>query len=380
MSEYRPLTRCVHSGGYLDEKVGGVTTPVYTSSSYRFSESGGEVLYPRYYNLPTQKAVADKMAALENGRTALVVSSGMAAISTTLVALLAAGDHAVIQNDVYGGTFHFLSELSRLGIEYSLVRSQDVRDFAAAVRENTRLVYFETPTNPLLKVVDLRAMAELGRTKGLLTVIDNTFATPINQRPLDYGIDVAAHSGTKYLGGHSDLCCGVVVTRPDLGDKIAETAINHGVVLGAFECYRLERSLKTLALRVRQQNVNALALAEFLAAHPRVKRVYYPGLPDDPGHETAKRQMSGFGGMFSVEIKGDRETARSVVNRLKLFTHAVSLGGVESLVCFPALTSHAKMPAEEREKIGITDALLRFSTGIEDPDDLIADLGQALAG
>ena len=379
MKNLEQLTKCVHSGGYVDEAVGGVTTPIYTSSSFKFSD--GNICYPRYYNIPTQKAAADKLAALENGEAALILSSGMAAVTSALLAHLGQGDHALIQSDVYGGTYHFVaSEFERFGIELTLVSSQDVKDFDALVRSNTNLLYVETPSNPLLKVVDLQAVAELGRRRNLTTVIDNTFASPINQTPLDLGIDVVIHSGTKYLGGHSDLCCGAVVSGARTMARIAETAINHGSVLGAFECYRLERSLKTLGLRVRQQNQNAMALAEYLSGHPGVLKVNYPGLPGHPGHETAKKQMTGFGGMLSVQLAGSFEDARRVVDRLKLAHHAVSLGGVESLVCFPTLTSHEKMPKEEREAQGITDTLVRVSAGIEAPEDLIEDFRQALDG
>lgn len=376
----KKLTQCVHSGGDRHRTIGAVVTPVYMASSYRVPPAGDELCYPRYYNIPNQMAAADKLAALENGESGLVVGSGMAAITETLFALLRAGDHAVFQGDIYGGTYHFiLSELERYGIDYSIVTADSVDAFVAACRENTRLIYFETPTNPLLTVVDVQAMAEAARRRGILTVVDNTFATPINQNPLALGVDVVIHSGTKYLGGHSDLCCGAIVTRRDLMDKIRGTAVNHGAVLGAFECYLLERSMKTLALRVRQHNQNAQAVAEFLSGHPRVRRVYYPGLPSDRGHEVARRQMSGFGGMLSVDLTGDHASAREAMERLRWFTHAVSLGGVESLFCFPVLTSHAKMPREDREKLGITDTLVRLSVGVEETDDLIDDLKQALS-
>ncbi|MEW5723776.1 MAG: aminotransferase class I/II-fold pyridoxal phosphate-dependent enzyme [Thermodesulfobacteriota bacterium] len=377
MSEWNQLTKCVHAGSFLDEEVGGMTTPIYTSSSFRYRDHN--ICYPRYYNIPTQRAAAQKIAVLENGQAGLVVGSGMAAISSALLTFLAAGDHAVIQGDVYGGTFHFVeAEFQRLGLEYTLVGCESVGDFAAAIRDNTRVIYFETPTNPLLKVVDIRALAEMARSRGVITVIDNTFATPINQNPLDLGVDVVVHSGTKYLGGHSDLCCGAVVTRDGLMERVYETAVNHGGVLGAFECYRLERSLKTLGLRVRQQNWNALELARFLENRPGVRRVNYPGLAGHPGHETAKSQMRGFGGMLSVELEDDLPATLAVVGRLQVFHHAVSLGGVESLVCFPSLTSHAKVPPEDRKNMGITDTLIRVSVGIEDTDDLIADWDQAL--
>ncbi len=381
MTDFSLLTKCVHSGNYQDETSRGVITPIYISSSYRFLRGPEGVCYPRYYNIPTQKAAAAKIAALEKAESALILASGMAAVTSSLLSLMESGDHAVVQAGVYGGTHHFVaSEMSRFNLEFTLVSSDDPADFEAAVQSNTRVVYFETPTNPLLHIVDLDALADLAKRRNLTTVIDNTFATPINQNPLDHGIDVVVHSGTKYLGGHSDLCCGVAASRQELMSRIYETAVNLGGVLGAPECYRLERSLKTLGLRVAQHNRNGQALAEFLQTHPRVRKVYYPGLPDHPGHETARRQMRGFGGMLSVELDGDQDAAFGVVERLELFAHAVSLGGVESLVCFPCLTSHAKVSPEERAALGIGDSLVRISAGIEDTSDLIADWKQALEG
>ena len=271
-----------------------------------------------------------------------------------------------------------VSELKRLGMEVSLVPSTDMNDFAAEIRDNTRLLYVETPANPLLNVVDLREAAALARDHGLYSVMDNTFATPINQNPLDLGIDVVVHSGTKYLGGHSDLCCGAIATRADLMERIRETAVNYGMVQSPYDAYRLERSMKTLGLRVRQQNANGRLLAEFLNAHPLAKKVYYPGLPGHPNHDVAKKQMRDFGGMLSVDLDMDVPAAHAFVERLRLFIHAVSLGGVESLICFPVLTSHEKVPREEREKIGITDTLIRISAGVEDASDLIDDMKQAL--
>ena len=375
-----PLTKCVHGGGWRDEAVGAVTTPIYTSSSYRINRESSDICYPRYYNLPSQKAVAGQLAGLENGEVALAVASGMAAITTTVLALVSSGDHVVIQNDVYGGTFHFAtSELQRFGIDVSLVKSEAVSDFEKEVRDHTRLILFETPTNPLLKIVDISQLTAMARDRGLRTIMDNTFASPINQTPLDLGVDVVVHSGTKYLGGHSDLCCGVIVTSREIMEAVREAAINLGVVLGPWECSQLERSIKTLGLRIRQHNKNAQAVAEFLAGHPRVKEVHFPGLGSHPGHGIASKQMSGFGGMVSFEPYGDADTAHRIVDGLQLFTHAVSLGGVESLVCFPAQTSHAKLSPEERRSIGITDSLLRLSVGIEDTADLLADLENSLS-
>ena len=341
--QMKMLTRCVHAGGFTDQASGGVTTPVFMSSSFRIPDGDGEICYPRYFNTPNHAGAAEKLAALENGEAALILGSGMAAITTTLFALLGQGDHAVIQSDVYGGTYHFIvSEMHRYGIEISLVRSDEPGGFESAVRETTRLILVETPTNPLLTVVNLNEVVNLARKNGLVTVVDNTFATPINQTPLDAGIDVVIHSGTKYLGGHSDMCCGAVVSRRELLDKIAHTAVNHGGVLPAFELYLLERSLATLGLRVAQHNCNAMAVAAFLSGHPKVKRVFYPGLPGHPGHETACAQMTGFGGMLSVDLACNHREARRIVKRFQLITHAVSLGGVES----PGLFSRSDLPRE----------------------------------
>ncbi len=380
-SKHGLMTQCVHAGGMVDPAVGGVTTPIHASSSYRFSDGPDGVCYPRYYNIPTQVAAARKLAALEGADDALVLASGMAAVTTTLLAFLKTGDHAVVQSDVYGGTFSFASHhLDRFGVEVTLVPGVGLADFTQAMTTKTKLVYIETPTNPLLKIVDIQAVARMAKDRGALVVIDNTFASPVNQRPLALGVDVVCHSGTKYLGGHSDLCCGVVAANAGLMAQVRETAIRLGAVLGPRECGLLERSLKTLVLRVRQQNRNAQTLAEFLAGHARVDKVHYPGLAGSPGHDVARKQMDGFGGMLSYELKGDQGAARKVVDRLTLFEHAVSLGGVESLVCFPCLTSHASLPPAERARLGITDTLVRVSVGIEDPEDLVADLAQALEG
>ena len=373
-------TVCVHAGGYHDPVVGGVTTPIFTSSSHRFpNPAGGEVRYPRYMNIPTQKAAADKVAALEHAEAGLVVSSGMAAIVAGLMAFVQAGDHVVFQADLYGGTHHFITaELARFGVRYSFVSSSSPADIAAALEENTRVVYLESPSNPLLKIIDLEETAALLRGRGVLTMIDNTFATPMNQTPLDMGFDVSIHSGTKYLNGHSDLNCGAIAASSEHIRTIQATAVNFGFTLNVYDCYLLERSLKTLGVRMARHNENALALARFLGDHPRVSRVYYPGLPEHEGHDIAKKQMKGFGGMLSFELDASAEEAAGMVGRLKLVTQAVSLGGVESLICFPARTSHAKISREERLAIGVTDTLVRFSVGIEDVEDLMADLDQAL--
>ena len=376
-------TLCVHAGEYDDPQTGGMTTPIFTSSSFRYDsdDQSKEMFYPRYMNVPTQTAVAAKLARLESpagGAEALMLGSGMAAISGTLMALLGAGDHVVMQADVYGGTRHLAArELPRLGIEVSFAAGTDMQAFAAAIKPNTRAIYVETPANPLLSVVDISAVALLARNAGLLSFCDSTFGTPINQRPLELGIDVVLHSCTKYLNGHSDLNAGAVVCSPELMARIKPALISYGATLNVYDCFLLERGMKTLALRVMRHNENGQALAELLNGHPKVRRVYYPGLASHPGHEVAARQMSGFGGMLSFEMHSVAQ-AEAFAAKLKHIALAVSLGGVESLVCFPARTSHAKMTSEERRAAGICNTLLRISAGVEDTEDLLADVAEAL--
>ena len=376
-------TLCVHTNTPDKDVTKGVNTPLYASSAFGYLDAE-ENLYPRYFNTPNQQVVVNKLCALERGEAGLLFGSGMAAISTTLLALLQPGDHVVLQEALYGGTHHLVtSELARLNIRYTLVENAD--QFEDALRPNTKVIYIETPSNPLLKITDIRAVAQLAQAHGLVSVIDNTFASPINQNPLTLGIDVVMHSGTKYLGGHSDLCFGAVVTSTCLREKIWKSAINLGGSINAATCALIERSMKTLDLRVRQQNHNAQALAKFLQEHPRVRRVHYPGLPEHEGHAVAAEQMMGFGGMLSFELgsintgtPGLKETEQFMRN-LRLITPALSLGGVETLICSPARTSHIKLSPEERAHAGVSDALLRVSVGIEHVEDLIEDLGAALA-
>lgn len=380
MPSHHPATRCVHAGAENHDPHHGVNTPVYTSSAFGYLDTE-ENQYPRYYNTPNQRTVVDKLCALEQGESGLLFGSGMAAISTTMLALLQAGDHLLLQRDLYGGTYHFVTaELERLGIAYTLVDASDAANFAAAVRPTTRVVYVETPSNPLLKITDLHAVAQIARSRGLVSVIDNTFASPVNQNPLALGIDVVIHSGTKYLGGHSDLCFGAVVTSATLRERIHRRAINLGGSINGTTAALIERSLKTLHLRVQQQNRNAQQVAEFLDQHSAVRTVHYPGLPHHPGHGVAREQMSGFGGMLSFvpEVPGLAE-AVALMRRLRVITPALSLGGVETLICSPAQTSHSKLTPEERQQAGVEDALLRVSVGIEHADDLVDDLEQALA-
>jgi cystathionine beta-lyase/cystathionine gamma-synthase len=368
------LTQSVHAGSVGDPQFGGVVTPIYPSAAYDYES---EVLYPRYYNTPNQKAGVEKLVALENGEDGLLFSSGMAAIMTSIFAMMKAGDHILFQQDLYGGTHHAaLHELERYGMEYSMVDVSDLKQFEKAIRKNTRVIYVETPSNPLLKITDLKGVAALARKHNLVTIIDNTFASPVNQNPIDLGVDIVTHSGTKYIGGHSDICCGAMVSSKKLTEQIRQSALHFGGSLDAYTCYLVERSLKTIVLRVQQQNENALAIAKYLETDSRISRVYYPGLKSHPGHAIAKKQMpGGFGGMLSFEIKSD--PAR-FTKKLQYIKRAISLGGVESTITQPVKTSHAKLTTAERKAVGISDKLMRLSVGIESAQDLIQDIRQAL--
>ncbi|MBI5409161.1 MAG: PLP-dependent transferase [Nitrospirae bacterium] len=368
-------TKCIHAGGFPDNQLKGINTPVFTSSAYGYLDTDVR-LYQRYFNTPNQEAVVNKLCELEGADDGVVFSSGMAAISTVLLALLNSGDHAVVQDEIYGGSHAFVEEhFSRLGISFTLT-GKEAQEIEEAIKPNTRTIYIESPTNPLLNVVDLSAIAEIGRRRGILTIIDNTFATPINQNPLKLGIDVVLHSGTKYLGGHSDLYCGAALANKELTARIRKTAAHLGGSLNAMSCYLLERSLKTLAIRIERQTQNAFEISKFLESHSKVARVNYPGLESHPGHAIARDQMSGYGAMLSFEPKD--MTAQTFMKRLKLIKAALSLGGVETTICDPATTSHQKVSVEVRKRLGISDNLLRLSVGIENKDDLLEDLRQAL--
>ena len=370
-------TQCVHNGTYVDPKTKGLNTPIYTSSSFEYL-GAPENVYPRYFNIPNQKSIIEKLCALENAEDGLVFSSGMAAISTVIFSLLSSGDHIVLQRDIYGGTHHFATaEFDRFGIEYSFAAGT-VEEIERAVRDNTRVIYIETPSNPLLVITDIEAVVQLARSKNILTVIDNTFATPINQNPLDLGLNVVTHSGTKYIGGHSDICCGAALASKELIARIKPSATNFGGSLNAMTCYLIERSLKTLSIRVEKQNMNALLVARHLQTKSQIRKVYYPGLEDHPGFEIARKQMRNFGGMLSFELDIQKIDPRRFLKNLKLITPALSLGGVETIICAPVTTSHQKMTDEERAELGITESLLRLSVGIEDVDDIKADIDQAL--
>jgi cysteine-S-conjugate beta-lyase len=372
----RASTLCIHAGAHLDSATGGACSPIFTSTAYAFPNPSNENFYPRYFNTPNQRVINRKLAALEQGEDALVFASGMAAISTMLFAHLKPGDHAAFQTDLYGGTHQLVTkELVRFGVDVSFCRSAE--EFSAALRSDTRLIYVESPSNPLLRCVDLGALAKVSREREVLTVIDNTFATPINQNPILLGFDAVIHSATKYLNGHSDVNAGIVVASAAITRRLTECATNHGGMLDAHSCYQLERGLKTLALRVRQHNESAGRLARFLQAHRAVARVNYPGLPEHPDHAIAARHMRGFGGMLSFELRDASQTDH-VLKRLRLVMPALSLGGVESLVCVPSRTSHRLMTPTERQRAGITDGLVRVSVGIEDVEDLLEDFDHAL--
>ncbi|MFC4721622.1 trans-sulfuration enzyme family protein [Geojedonia litorea] len=376
-SKFGTNTICTHVGEVLDEQFKGTVSPIYMSTAYAFDEVDIK-RYPRYFNTPNQEQLAKKIAALEHTEAALIFGSGMAAISTMFLAFLQKGDHVVVQNTIYGGTNNFIKEeLPKYGIEYTFTNGYEVSEFETVIQSNTKLIHIETPSNPLLTITDLRAIAKLAKSKGIITTIDNTFASPINQNPIDFGIDVVMHSATKYLGGHSDILAGVVTSSNENMEKIWQVGRNLGGNLSDFMVWMLERSMKTLALRVKAQTRNAKRLAKYLNRHEDVKCVYYPGLKSHPQYELAKSQMKGFGAMLSFEL-ADGLDALAFLKELKLIKSAMSLAGVESTMVSPYLTSHALLTQEERDVIGISDRLIRFSVGIENKKDLISDIEQAI--
>ena len=370
-------TICTHEGEIHDEQFKGAISPLYMSTSYAFEDV--EVKrYPRYFNTPNQVALSQKIAALEHAEAAMIFGSGMAAISTTLLAFLKTGDHIVLQKTLYGGTYNFVNEeFSKYGIEYSFTDGLDPKDFEVKIKKNTKVLFVETPSNPLLTITDLEAIAKIAKKHGLVSMIDNTFASPVNQNPIDFGIDVIIHSATKYMGGHSDICAGAVASTEENMELIFQLAKNLGGSLSDYTVWLLERSIKTMGIRVKAQNANAQHMAEYLEAHSEIDNVYYPGLPNHPGHALAKAQMRGFGGMMSFELNANYD-ASDFQKALKLIKSTMSLAGVESTVLSPTQTSHALIGPEERKNQGISDGLIRFSVGIEEPEDLIADIEQAL--
>lgn len=372
-------TRAIHAGQAPDPTTGAIMTPVYLTSTF-VQESPGVHKgweYSRTHN-PTRRAYEDCMASLEGGKHGFAFSSGCAA-TTTVLHLLKGGDHVVAMDDMYGGTFRLFDKiLKHDGIEFSFVDLTKVENFEKAVKSNTKLVWLETPTNPTLKLVDIKKIAALAKAKGILVAVDNTFMSPYFQRPLELGADLVVHSATKYIGGHSDTVGGmVVVSRDDLAEKMAFLSNGMGATQGPFDSFLFLRSLKTLPLRMKAHQENAMAIAKFLASHPKVEKVLYPGLESHPQHALAKEQMHGFGGMITFYIKGGLDSARKFLENVNVFSLAESLGGVESLIEHPAIMTHASVPPENRKALGIDDSLIRLSVGVEDLNDLIADLKTA---
>lgn len=383
-TEFGFETRAIHAGQVPDPTTGAIMTPVYLSSTYVQSSPGVHkgYEYSRTSN-PTRTAYEDCLANLESGKRGFSFASGCAA-ATTAMHLLKAGDHVIASDDMYGGTFRLFDKVLRHhGLEFSYVDLTKVENFQAALRANSKMVWIETPTNPTLKLVDIRKTAAVARAKGLLTVVDNTFMSPFLQRPLELGADIVLHSTTKYIAGHSDIVGGALVTADDgIAEQLAFLSNSMGGIGAPFDAFLCLRSLKTLALRMRQHETNARAIADFLVAHAKVERVVYPGLASHPQHALAKEQMSGFGGMITFYLKpgagGGLATARRFLENVRVFSLAESLGGVESLIEHPAIMTHASVPVETRKELGIDDSMIRLSVGIENKEDLLRDLSAAL--
>jgi cystathionine gamma-synthase len=382
------LTEAIHGGEKRPRPASAITTPIFQTATYVFRNTAelvdymsGNVEREEYgrYGNPTQRVAEQKCAALEGAEAGVSFASGMAAITTTLFAVLSQGQHVIMTDDCYRRTRQFVrGMLSKFGVDVTIVETGNYDALEAAVTSKSRVLISESPTNPYNKVVDLDRIADVGRRHRLLTVIDSTFATPVNQRPIEHGIDLVLHSATKYLAGHNDVLGGVILGRADTIEAIRQCQGVLGGILDPHAAYLLIRGLKTLPLRVEQQNRSAQRIAEMLAVHPRVERVHYAGLPDHPGHDVARRQMCGFGGVVSFEVKGDLDTATRVVDAVEIPQIAPSLGGVETLIEQPALMSFFELSTDERLAIGIKDNLVRLSVGLEDADDLLADLEQAL--
>lgn len=379
-------TFALHGDHSNKGRVGSVVTPIYQTSTFCFPDSAAvkafmvdgvreHYVYTRYGN-PTTAALEERLALIENTESAQAFSSGMAAISSTLMALTEQGDEIISIPDLYGQTFNFfVNELPKRNISVKFVRIEDFYNLEKYITDKTKVIYFESPTNPMLHILDFEKIASIGKKHGISTVIDSTFGSPINQNPADFGIDVVIHSVTKYIGGHSDIVGGVVMTSKEIIDKIKRNVVLYGGCIDPLASFLLLRSLATLKVRVEEQNRNTSMLAEFFYRHKKVKNVFYPGKKNSSGYKTAKKQMNGFGGMVTIEVDGN---AWTVVDNLNVGLNATSLGGVETLVSIPAITSQAMMPKEEREKVGITDSTIRISVGIEGIEDLVADFNQAL--
>lgn len=372
-------TKAIHAGQEPDPTTGAVITPIYQTSTYAQEGLGKHkgYEYARTQN-PTRTAVEQNLAALEGAKFGYAFASGMAAIDTTL-RLVKAGDHVIVSDNTYGGTFRLFSRvLSDYGVEFTYVDTTEPHNVETAIKPNTKMVFLETPTNPVMSVTDLKAVADLAHAAGAIVVCDNTFLSPALQRPIEHGVDIVLHSTTKYLNGHSDSIGGVVVTNDEqIAEKLAFLQNSVGSILSPFDSWLVLRGTKTLALRMKAHDENGRAVAAFLAEHPKVEKVYYPGLTSHPQHELAKRQQDGFGGMISFDV-GSLDNAKKVLESVRLCTLAESLGGVETLISHPATMTHASVPLEKRNKLGITDGLVRVSVGVEDVEDIIADLDQAL--
>ena len=373
-------TIAIHAGGRPGKAFGAISPPIYQTSTFVFKDVGKTrgYDYSRTAN-PTRKILEDTIAQLEGGKAGFAFATGMAA-ETTIMHLLKAGDHVISGDDVYGGTYRLFQNVMRdFGLEFTFLRMDSRQTIEEAIKPNTRMLWLETPSNPLLNIVDIEMVVDIARRHKLLTVIDNTFATPYFLRPIEYGVDLVVHSTTKYLNGHCDVVGGAVVTTSDeLTQKVQFLLNAMGTCASPFDCWLVLRGIETLPLRMERHEKNALAVANYLKEHPGVKRVFYPGLKFHPGHEIAKRQMKGFGGVVSFEIKGGIESVNTFLRKLKVFSLAESLGGVASLAEHPATMSHASMPEDYREKVGITDELIRLSVGLENVDDLTEDLERAL--
>ena len=368
-------TKCVHSGNIVDDKFHGSISPIYPATTYDYRKSD---TYPRYFNTPNQLALSRKISDLESAEDSILFGSGLGAVSSTMFSFLKSGDHVILHDSIYGGTINLVNtEFKKFNIDFSYIDINDVDLLKSTIKKNTRIIYFETPTNPLLQIVDISLISSLAKENNIISIIDNTFASPINQNPINFGIDLVIHSATKYLGGHSDILAGSVSGAKELIEKIKKSGINYGANLSDYTVWLLERSIKTLSVRVNAQNQNALDLAKFLDDNSLIKKVYYPGLKNHLSHEIASKQMNGFGGMMSFEVT-DKINSEDFVSDLKIISPTMSLAGVESSITSPSKTSHKKVDPQIRKKLGISDNLLRFSVGIEDIDDLMLDLDKSL--
>ena len=369
-------TICTHVGQVKDEQFGGSVSPIYPGTSYEYIDKEID-RYPRYSSTPNQEFLAKKISALEETEDAIILGSGMAAISTSLLAFLNSGDHIVLQNDIYGGTRNLVEvQFKRYGIQYSFTDGLDVQSFEKEIRPNTKAIYIETPSNPLLKLVDIQKIADLSKSKNLISFIDNTFATPLIQKPHKLGIDIILHSATKYFGGHSDICAGAVAASTEHREIIWNLSKNIGGSLSDYTAWLLERSMKTLSVRFFAQQKNAEQLSKYLTECRFIDKVYYPGLEDHPNHEIAKKQMTGFGAVISFELN-KKIDPKTFLKSLKMINPSMSFAGVESTMLSPAETSHYLLTPEDRLAQGITDNLIRFSVGIEDVPDIKNDIEQA---